>query len=257
MKGLQGKTAIVTGAAAERSIGRAIALRLAEEGVRLIVNDLHPGPVEALAAAIGRDNAVAVAGDVSKKETADVLVRAAAEHFGGVDILVNNAGITESCSLLDLSEDRWDRLLAVNLKSVYLCTRAVLPAMIDGGGGSIVNISSVAGRNGGGSFGSSHYAASKAAVIGFSRAIAKEAGPHGIRVNAVAPASIDTDMFKGQSTKEGLNPEEIRALRQRSTVLKRLAAAEEVAAAVAYLASDDASFVTGTVMDVNGGSFIG
>lgn len=259
MRGLQGKTAVVTGAAAERSIGRSIALRLAEEGVNLILNDMNAEALEEVCRLARAKNvqAFAVCGDVSKAETARRLTEAALDQFGRLDILVNNAGITQAVSILDITEENWDKVQSVNLKSVFLCTRAVLEPMMKQGSGRIVNISSIAGRNGGGSFGGAHYSASKAGIIGFTRAVAREVGKHGITVNSIAPGSIDTDMFKGQSNKDGLSPEELKEFRARRSELKRLADASEVASVAAFLCSDDASYMTGAVLDVNGGIFMG
>lgn len=258
MQGLRQRTAIVTGAAAPRGIGKATAMRLAAEGANIILNDIHGEPlravIEEIEAAGGR--AAAVPGDVSRADVADQLVQTAIETFGACDILINNAGITESVSLAELSEEQWDRMLTINLKSVYLCTKAAMPHMIGRKYGRIVNVSSIAGRSGG-SFGSSHYAASKAGIIGFTRAVASEAGVHGITVNAVAPASIDTDILSNKPSKDGRTPEQVREFRIGRTPLKRLASAEEVAAAIVFLASDEASFVTGAVLDVNGGVFMG
>lgn len=258
MNGLLNKTAIVTGAAAPRSIGRTMALRFAAEGVNLVLNDVNSVQLQAVVDEINvaGGKAVAVVGDVSKAATAEKLVETAVQTFGRCDILVNNAGITESISISDLTEERWDRLLNINLKSVYLCTRAALVQMTRQQYGRIVNVSSMGGRNGG-SFGSSHYAASKAGIIGFTRAVAREVGPLGITVNAVAPGSIDTDILKNQPSKDGRTPEQVREYRIGNTPLRRLAPAEEVTSTIAFLASDEASFVTGAVLDVNGGAFMG
>lgn len=258
MKGLVNKTAIITGVAAPKSIGRATALRLAEEGANLVLNDINSvqlkDVVDKINAAGGK--AVAVVGDVSEAVTAEKLAETALKTFGSCDILVNNAGVTESISLEELTEDRWERLLRINLKSVYLCTREALVLMKKQQQGRIINISSLAGRSGG-SFGSSHYAASKAGILGFTRAVAREVAPYGITVNAIAPGSIDTDILKNKTSKDGRTPEEVRQYRIGRTPLNRLASAEEVASTIAFFASDDSSFVTGAVLDVNGGVFMG
>lgn len=197
-----------------------------------------------------------VIGDVSESLIANKLLEVAIQSYGGCDILVNNAGITHSVSIIDLLESDWDRLLRVNLKSTYLCTRAVLNYMLKNRKGKIVNISSIAGR-GGGAFGSSHYATSKAGIIGFTRAVAKEVAPYGVTINAIAPASIDTDILKGKPSKDGLSPEEVHRNRIDRTPLKRLGSAKEVASVIAFFASDESSFITGAVLDVNGGVFMG
>ena len=258
MNGLRNKTTIVTGAAAPRSIGRTTALRLAAEGVNLVLNDVNADQLQAVVDEINAagGKAVAVIGDVSQAATAEKLVETAIQTFGSCDILINNAGVTESLSIADLTEDRWDRLLTINLKSIYLCTRAALVPMTQQKYGRIVNMSSMGARNGG-SFGSAHYAASKAGIIGFTRSVAREAGPNGITVNAVAPGSIDTDILKNKPSKDGRTPEEVMADRLSRTPLRRLALADEVASTIVFLASDEASFITGAVLDVNGGAFMG
>ncbi|MDD4298469.1 MAG: SDR family NAD(P)-dependent oxidoreductase [Bacilli bacterium] len=258
MRGLKNKTAIITGAAAARSIGRATAKRFAEEGVNLVLNDINSENLKEVIKEINNigGKAVAVVGDISESSTSDELVKAAIENFGTYDILVNNAGITESISLDELTEDKWDKVLKTNLKSVYLLSRAALKHMKDKGQGRIINVSSISGR-GGGSFGSSHYAASKAGIIGFTRAVAKEVAPFGITVNAIAPASIDTNILSDKPSKDGKSPEEVMAGRISRTPLGRLASADEVASVITFLASDDSSFMTGVVLDINGGVFMG
>ena len=172
------------------------------------------------------------------------------DHFGSVDILVNNAGADHPCPLTEMDEDEWQRLIDVNLKSVYLCAKAVLPAMIARGRGRIVNLSSQVGRQGA-LKGGIHYSAAKAGVLGFTRTLARQVGRDGITVNAIAPGIIDTDFVRGN-----LDPATIETLRQ-ALPIGRLGRPEEVASVVAFLVSDDASYVTGATLDINGGSWMG
>ena len=245
---LKGKVAIVTGGS--RGIGRAICLRLAQEGCDVVVNYVRnrarASEVVKEIRAIGRQ-AFAVRADVSKLVQAEKLVKATLEKFGRVDVLVNNAGVYSEHLLTDLDEQEWDRIVEVNLKSMYNCCKSAVLNMINRKSGSIVNVSSINGKQG---FpGDTHYSASKAAVIGFTMSLAKELAKHNIRVNAVAPGEILTDMTKDDIAKSGNE-----YLKQ--IPLGRFGKPEEVAAVVAFLVSDDASYITGETINVNGGWFM-
>ena len=243
---IEGKVALVTGGS--RGFGCAIAFRLAREGAAVAVNYREDA---AAAAAVVRGiedaggRAMVVQADVSVKAEVDRMVAQVAGRFGRVDILVNNAGITSRAPLEDLEEEEWDRTLAVNLKGAYLCSRAVLAGMKAQGGGRIVNLSSGFGRFGRPGAGLA-YAASKAGIIGFTRTMAKNYGQFGIAVNCVAPGPILTDMAKGMA------PEAVRAMLE-GIALPRQGTADDVAAAVLFLAGDEAGWITGVILDVNGG----
>jgi 2-hydroxycyclohexanecarboxyl-CoA dehydrogenase len=244
---LTDKVAVVTGAAS--GIGRATALTLARAGAHVAIVDLNLAGAEATAAdvsALGR-RALALAVDVSRSADVAAAVERVHAGLGRVAILVNVAGIGEFAPLLQMSEAQWDRMIAVHLKGTFNCTRTVVPDMVDAGWGRLVNVSSVAGLNGGGP-GLSHYAAAKAGIIGFTRALAQELGPMGITANAVAPGLIDTPMIRAAGAPDDLYDAVIRR-----TPVGRLGVADDVAAAVAFLASEEAGFTTGQVLSPNGG----
>jgi NAD(P)-dependent dehydrogenase (short-subunit alcohol dehydrogenase family) len=243
---LKSRVAIVTGAG--RGIGRAIGLGLARAGANVVVSDINLGIAESVAAEIkaAGGKSFAVETDVSNEAQAQQLVKATLEGFAKIDILVNNAGILATGPLLETSVEVWERTHAVNLKGVFLCTKAVLPAMMAQRSGRIINIASVAGKRGGGFFGNTCYASSKGGVIAFTKGAAREAGPYNITVNAVAPAMIETEMIAGM-------PADRRESLLRSIPLGRTGSVEDVAAAVCFLASDGAGFMTGEIMDVDGG----
>jgi len=242
---LENKIAIVTGAS--RGIGRAIALELAQRGARVVVNyhrsaEAAAEVVATIEAAGGQ--ATAVQADVGDFEQAAGLIQAALDAFGRVDILVNNAGTTHDQLLMLMKEEDWDDVLRTNLKSMFNCCKAVARLMVRQRWGRIINISSISGIAGQG--GQTNYAASKAGVIGFTKSLAKELGPRNITVNVVAPGFVPTDLTAGL-------PEELKQKMIEMTPLRRMGRPEEIAYAVVFLASDEASFTTGEILTVDGG----
>jgi 2-hydroxycyclohexanecarboxyl-CoA dehydrogenase len=239
---LEGRTALVTGGAS--GIGAATCRRLAAEGARVAVTDLNLEPAGQLAAEISGE---AYELDVRSTES----IGSAVEQIGPVDILVNNAGYDEFGFFTQTDEALWDRVLAVNLRGVLAVTHAVLPGMQDRGSGRIVNVASEAGRVG--SHGSGAYSAAKGGVIGFTKAIARENARYGITCNAVAPGPIDTPLLRSAPEQLGELGEKIIKTMVGSTALRRLGQPDEIAAAITFLASDDASYVTGQALGVSGG----
>jgi 2-hydroxycyclohexanecarboxyl-CoA dehydrogenase len=243
---LEGRTALVTGGTG--GIGSATCSRLAAEGARVAVADLDLGRARELASEF---DGLGVEMDVRSTDSVATAVAAAEAELGPIGVLVNNAGIAEDDFFTKTDETLWDRVIAVNLRGVLAVTHAVLPGMHERGGGSIVNVASEAGRVG--SQMSTVYSATKAGVIGFTKALAKESARYHVRVNAVAPGPIDTQMLK-------VAPEQLGPLGERfvrgmvaATAMRRPGEPYEVAAAIAYLASEDASFVTGETIGVSGG----
>jgi 3-oxoacyl-[acyl-carrier protein] reductase len=244
-KPLEGKVAIVTGAS--RGIGRAIALELARRGAQVVVN--YNRNAEAAAKVVATIEAaggqgIAVQADVSDFEQAATLIQAGLDAFGQIDILVNNAGTTRDQLLMLMKEEDWDDVLRVNLKSTFNCCKAAARPMVRRRRGHIVNITSVSGIAGQG--GQTNYAASKAGIIGFTKSLAKELGPRSITVNCVAPGFVPTDLTADL-------PENLLQKAIESTPLRRMGQPEEIAYAVAFLASDEASFITGETLTVDGG----
>ena len=243
---LSNKVALVTGSS--RGIGRAIALKLAEAGANVAVNDIASA-AEALEGVVkeieslGRQS-IAVTADVSSSEDVNRMVESAVSKFGRIDILVNNAGVTRDGLVMRMSDEDWNTVLNVDLKSAFLCTRAVLRNMLRQRWGRIVNIASIVGIHG--NAGQANYAAAKAGVIAFTRSVAKEVASRGITVNAVAPGYIDTKMTQRLDEK------------QSQELLKRVpigyaGTPRDVAEAVAFLASEEARYITGQVLGVDGG----
>ena len=243
---LSGKVAIVTGGS--RGLGRAIAEELAAQGAKIAVNyNSSADAANEIVAQIKANggDAIAVQADVSKFEAAQALVKATTDAFGHVDILVNNAGTTRDTLLMMMKEDDWDQVMDINLKSVFNCSKAVARPMIRRKkGGRVINISSVSGLVG--LPGQTNYSASKAGIIGFTKAMAKEVGTRQITVNAVAPGFFPTDLTSSL-------PEAQQKSILETTPLGRMGNAQEVAYAVSFLASDRASFITGEVLRVDGG----
>ena len=243
---LDGSIALVTGGAS--GIGAATARRLAAEGARVAVADLNLEGARDVASEI---DGCAVEMDVADTDSVRSGVAAAVEQFGPPDILINNAGTDRFAFFVNTDEALWDFVLGVNLRGTIAVTHAVLDGMQRRGGGAIVNVASEAGRVG--SQGSVVYSAAKAGVIGFTRAVARESSRFGVRVNAVAPGPIDTPLLNAAPVELGEIGERLKAGMIAATSMRRIGQPEEVAAAIAFLASDDASFVTGQTINVSGG----
>ncbi|HEX5431488.1 MAG TPA: glucose 1-dehydrogenase [Bryobacteraceae bacterium] len=250
---LEGTAAIITGAG--QGIGRGIAECFASEGAGLILNDLEPeaarGALEAVRALGAR--ATVVAGDVSKQQIARNLVAAALRHYGRIDVLVNNAGIGGSAHgdgpVTESREDSWDKVLRVNLKSVFLCCRYAIPEMMRGGGGSVINLSSILALAGSSRFTSHAYAASKGAIVSLTRAMAIYYAPHSVRVNAVCPGLIETPL----TVKSKRKPAVMRYVRERQRLVGGLGSVEDVASAVLFLASNESRLITGAILPLDAG----
>jgi len=239
----------VTGAG--RGMGRSVALLLAREGMKLAVNDICAASAEETVMEIQRRNGdgVAVPANVTREDEVRALVAKVTEHYGTVDILINNAGVLRPTKIIDISEEEWDFVVDANLKSAFLCMKHALPVMMAHQWGRIVNFSSTAGKNVS-TLGGAHYTAAKAAVLGLTRHAAKEGAPFGITVNAVCPGLIDTEMVRA-------NIGEARLTQICSHFpISRLGRPDEVAELVGFLVSDQAAYITGASMDINGGDLM-
>ena len=247
MRRLEGKTALVTGAAG--GIGSAIAQRFAEEGAGVACTDLDLAGAEAVAERIraAGGQAIAVEHDVARRDSWEAAVARTLEAFGALDILVNNAGITRDRTLLKMSDEEWQAVIDVHLRGAFLGCQHGLAAMRDRGWGRIVNLSSISAL---GSYGQTNYSAAKAGIIGVTRTVALEGARYGVLVNAIAPGGVDTPMLRGIG-------EELFEQGREAVPLKRYAEPGEIAAVAAFLASDDASYVTGQVIHADGGASVG
>lgn len=243
MKGLQNKRVFITGAAS--GIGRATAERFYAEGSELVLVDM-PTLEQSELKSLFPNKMTYISGDVTKTETLDAIK---AEMAKGVDVLINNAGITKDATLLKMTDEQWDAVIAVNLTSIFKLSKAAAEVMKAAGkGGSIIHAASVVAHYG--NFGQTNYSATKAGVIAMAKTMAKELGKDKIRVNAVAPGFIATPMVKKM-------PEKVLAMMEEKASLRRLGEPSDIAAAYAFLASDDASYITGTCLNVDGGTILG
>jgi 3-oxoacyl-[acyl-carrier protein] reductase len=244
---LTGRVAIVTGAA--QGLGRAFANRLADDGASVVVADRNADGAAAVVAELGADRAMAVQVDVADETAVAGMVEAVLDRHGRVDVLVNNASIFSTIRMQpfeEISVEEWDQLMAVNVRGVFLCCRAVVPAMRAAGYGKIVNISSATVWIGRPNY--LHYVTSKAALLGLTRALAKELGPDGIRVNAVTPGATETEV-----PRETVTPAQVDAIIGMQS-LKRREVAADLVGTVSFLASDDSDFITGQTINVDGGA---
>ena len=251
---LAGKIALITGGAA--GIGQATALRFANEGAKVVICDVNAEQGDATVQALGPEHSFCKV-DVTNREAVQKWVDNVAETYGQIDVLVNNAGILADATLVkvkdgqlvkQMAEDAFDRVIAVNLKGVFNCTQAVAPHMIRQGSGVILNASSVVGLDG--NFGQTNYVATKAGVVGMTKVWARELGRHGIRVNALAPGLIATEILSSM-------PDEVLDRMRKRIPLGRLGKPKEVANAYLFLASDEASFISGAVLRVDGAFVVG
>jgi 3-oxoacyl-[acyl-carrier protein] reductase len=247
---LDGRVALVTGAA--RGIGAAVAGRLAQDGAAVVVLDLDEASgkstVESIEAAGGR--AIAVGADVTNAAQVDAAVERAVEEFGKLDILVNNAGVTRDNLLFKLSEQDWDLVLGVHLKGAFLASKAAQKHMVAQKYGKIVNLSSVSAL---GNRGQANYSAAKMGMQGFTRTLAIELGPYGVNVNAVAPGFIVTEMTAATAERLGITPDELAARSAEITPVRRVGQPSDIASTIAFLVSDESSFITGQTIYVDGG----
>jgi 2-hydroxycyclohexanecarboxyl-CoA dehydrogenase len=243
---LAGKTAIVTGAAS--GIGLAAARRLAKDGANVAIWDINEDAAKAAAAELVSEGYKVIASrvDVSKRAEIDSAVKVAKEKFGPISILVNNAGISAFTPFMQITEEQWDRIMQVNLKSVLICTQAVLPDMLEAKWGRIINVSSSSAQTGAQTM--VHYSASKGGVIAFTKSLAQELAPTGITVNNVPPGFVDTPMMRA-----GLGEKVDMIIA--SSPMKRAGRPEDMAGAIAFLASEDAGYITGHTLSVNGGRY--
>lgn len=247
---LQDQVAIITGAAGA-GIGQTTARRFAQEGAHIVVSDTHPRRTDEVAQAIASEYGVKTLGivcDVTARDQVDALVQQTMAALGGVDILVNNAGRNILAPVAEMTDEQWDTVINVCLKGTFYCSRAVLKPMMEQKRGNIVSLSSVAGLRG--SEQQAHYCAAKAGIIGFTRTLALEVATYNIRVNAIAPGLIYNDFLRR------IYPDEFFDNAAKNTPLGRMGQPADIANAICYLVSDEASYVTGQTLSVNGGTFM-
>ena len=247
---LDGKIAIITGAASPRGLGKATAKLFAEHGATIVIMDLDADQASAAAKDLPGEGHIGLAGNVVDKAACDTAAKSTLDQFGRIDILVNNAGITQPLKLMEIGPDNYDAVTDVSLRGTLYMSQAVIPTMRAQKSGSIVNLSSVSAQRGGGIFGGPHYSAAKAGVLGLTKAMARELAPDNVRSNAICPGFIATDITAGKLTPE-----------MQKTVLDgipmgRAGEASDVAGCALFLASDLSAYCTGTEVDVNGGSLI-
>ena len=246
---LESRTAIITGAAAKRGIGLAVARLFAEHGARTALLDVDGDGVDAAARKLGPEHRAYVC-DVTDAARCSAVADEIQEEFGGIDILINNAGVVFSTPIMDIAAEEYDAVMDINLRGNFHMARAVIPHMRKQGSGAIVCMSSIAGRVGGGVFGTTHYAAAKSGIFGLAKGLARELAPDGIRANAVAPGPIDNDFTQGKMT------DEMKAELAGKVPRGRIGQPLDIGNGCLFLASDLSSHVTGVVLDVNGGLFI-
>jgi len=246
---LDGRVAVISGAASPRGIGLATARLFAQHGARVVILDLDEAGAQRAAEQLGGGHG-GFACDVTDKAACQNAIERALAAFGRVDVLVNNAGITQPLKLMEIRPQDYEAVTNVSLRGTLYLSQAAIPSMRAARSGSIVCMSSVSAQRGGGIFGGPHYSAAKAGVLGLAKAMARELGPDGIRVNPIAPGLIQTDITAGKLT------DAMKAEILRGVPLNRLGLAEDVAGACLFLASDLSSYVTGAVIDVNGGMLI-
>lgn len=249
MKLLDGQTAIITGAASARGLGKATAQLFADHGARIVILDLDAAQAEDAAADLGEGH-IGLACDVTRKGDCEAAVAVVLKAYGQIDILVNNAGITQPLKIMDITHEAYDAVLDVNLLGTLNMSQSVIPHMRERKTGKLINMSSVSAQRGGGIFGGPHYSAAKAGILGLTKAMARELAPDGIRSNAICPGFIATDITGGMLTPDMM--EQIVA----GIPMGRAGEASDVAGCALFLASDLSAYVTGSEVDVNGGSLI-
>lgn len=249
MMNFLGRVAIVTGSGSKRGIGRTIALTLAKLGATIIVADMNPEGIEETVQEIkqlgGETKGIEV--NVTSKESVENMIGQVLKCYGHIDILINNAGISQKVTVEEMTVEDMMKIFNVNMFGLFLCTQAVLKPMKQQKYGRIVSLSSVSAKRGGGVFGGAHYSASKAAVLGFSKNLAREVAMDGITVNCVAPGLVNTDIWKSL-------PDDVAASVIANIPMGRPGETQEVADVIAFLASEEASYITGEEIDINGGS---